>query len=73
MSPSFLTILSALQRHGLEFAVVGGVAAVLHGAPVTTFDLDLLVRVSDDNADRLLACLDELDARYRAHSPPLRG
>lgn len=48
MSPSFQTILAALQRNGLEFAVVGGVAAVLHGAPVTTFDLDTLVgRVHD--------------------------
>lgn len=71
MSPSFQTILSALQRHGVEFAVVGGVAAVLHGAPVTTFDLDTLIRVTDDNADRLLAALGELNARYRGHSPPL--
>lgn len=71
MSLSFQTILSTLQRHGVEFAVVGGVAAVLHGAPVTTFDLDALIRVSDDNADRLLAALAELNARYRGHSPPL--
>lgn len=53
MSPSFQTILAALQRHGVEFVVVGGVAAVLHGAPVTTFDLDTLIRVSDENATRL--------------------
>lgn len=71
MSPSFLTILVALQRHGVEFAVVGGVAAVLHGAPVTTFNLDALIRVSDENADRLLAALRELNASYRGHSPPL--
>jgi hypothetical protein len=72
MSPSFLTILGALQRNGVEFAVVGGVAAVLHGAPVTTFDLDALIRVSDDNADRVLAALAQLNARYRGHSPPLK-
>jgi hypothetical protein len=72
MSPSFQTILAALQRHGVEFAVVGGVAAVLHGAPVTTFDLDALIRVSDDNADRLMAALAEINARYRVHSPPLK-
>lgn len=35
MSLSFQAILSTLQRHGAEFAVVAGVAAVLHGAPVT--------------------------------------
>src|SRR5690606_16497511 len=42
-----------LLRHEVEFAVVGGVAAVLHGAPVTTFDLDALFQVSDGNARRL--------------------
>ncbi|MCK7592927.1 hypothetical protein [Pseudomarimonas salicorniae] len=72
MSPSFQTILAALQRHGVEFAVVGGVAAVLHGAPVTTFDLDTLVRVDEKNADRLLAAFDEINARYRGHAPPLK-
>lgn len=72
MSPSFQTILATLQRFDVEFVVVGGVAAVLHGAPVTTFDLDALINVSEGNADRLLAALSELDARYRGHSPPLR-
>lgn len=72
MSPSFQTILAALQRHGVEFVVVGGVAAVLHGAPVTTFDLDTLIRVSDENATRLMAAFDELKARYRGHSPELK-
>lgn len=68
MSPSFQTILAALQRHGVEFAVVGGVAAVLHGAPVTTFNLDTLVRVSDRNAQRLLAAFNEINARFAAMS-----
>ena len=41
---SFARILEVLTRHRVEFVVVGGVAAVLHGAPVTTFDLDTLIR-----------------------------
>ena len=36
-------ILRALAGHGVDFIVVGGVCAVLHGAPVATFDLDALV------------------------------
>jgi hypothetical protein len=31
------------ERHGAEYVVVGGVAAVLQGAPVTTFDIDALL------------------------------
>jgi hypothetical protein len=33
-------ILQTLVEHRVEFIVVGGVCAVLHGAPVSTFDLD---------------------------------
>lgn len=65
---SFLRILELLDRHGVEFVVVGGVAAVLQGAPVTTFDIDALVRVDAANADRLLAALEALEARYREHT-----
>jgi hypothetical protein len=37
----FLAALRALREGGVEFAVVGGLAAVLNGAPVNTFDLDI--------------------------------
>lgn len=65
---SFRRILELLEAHGVEFVVVGGVAAVLHGAPVTTFDIDTLVKVDDENANRLLAALTELKARFREHA-----
>jgi hypothetical protein len=64
---SFLRILQLLERHGVEYVVVGGVAAVLQGAPVTTFDIDALFKVDAANADRLLAVLEALDARFREH------
>jgi hypothetical protein len=69
---SFRHLIESLLRHEVEFVVVGGVAAVLHGAPVTTFDLDALFRVSEQNAQRLLEALDSLHARYRGHTPPLK-
>ena len=72
MHPSFREILELLNKHRVEYIVVGGVAAVIRGAPVTTFDLDALVRVSDDNAKRLSRALDELDARYREHPSVIR-
>ena len=37
-------ILSVLVRHEVEFIVVGGIAATLQGAPLATFDLDILRR-----------------------------
>jgi hypothetical protein len=67
MALSFRKILEVLNKHEVEYIVVGGVAAVIHGAPMTTFDLDALVRINDLNADRLVNALSELEARFREH------
>jgi hypothetical protein len=57
-------ILQVLSRHGVDFILAGGVAAILEGAPVSTFDLDVVIRSTADNRDRLLTALSELNARY---------
>src|SRR5262245_3219882 len=62
--PRFLEILKVLTRHGVDFILVGGVAAILEGAPISTFDLDVMIRPTSDDRDRLLAALRELNARY---------
>ena len=72
MKPSFREILRVLNKHEVEYLVVGGVAAVIHGAPMTTFDLDALIRVSSANAQKILKALDELDARFREHAETIR-
>ena len=63
--PDFLEILKVLTKHKVNFIVVGGVCAVLHGAPVTTFDLDLVHSRSSQNLSSLMSALNELDAFYR--------
>jgi len=50
---------------GVEFIVVGGAAAVLHGAPITTNDLDIVHRRTPENVARLLEVLLQLDAIMR--------
>jgi hypothetical protein len=42
------------------------VSAVLHGAPVTTFDLDVVHARNRENVLRLMAALEELEAVYRS-------
>jgi hypothetical protein len=54
-----------LAAAGVEFIVVGGAAAVLHGAPVTTEDLDIVHRRTPKNVSRLKKLLHELDAHVR--------
>lgn len=63
--PDFLEILKVLKKNNVDFIIVGGVCAVLHGAPLTTFDLDLVHSRSPENLTRLMSALQELDANYR--------
>jgi hypothetical protein len=63
--PKFKEALEVLARHRVDFVVVGGVAAVLAGAPISTFDLDIVHDRSATNVARLLNALTDLDARYR--------
>jgi hypothetical protein len=60
----FLDILQLLARHGVDFILVGGFAAVLEGAPVSTFDVDIVPRPAPEVRERLLAALREVNARY---------
>lgn len=61
----FAAILATLRRHRVRFVLVGGVAAVIEGAPVATFDLDIVPDRESRNVDRLVGALAELKAHYR--------
>lgn len=65
--PDFFELLRALSRHEVRYLVIGGVSAVLQGAPVSTFDLDILHSRTEENVTRLVAALTEMDAYYREH------
>jgi hypothetical protein len=56
-------LLDVLLDAGVEFILVGGGAAVVHGAPVTTHDVDIVHHRGEDNVDRLLQALESLGAR----------
>lgn len=66
--PDFHVLLQVLLEHKVDFIIVGGVCAVLHGAPLNTFDLDLVHARAPDNLDRLCQALQALDAHYREKS-----
>lgn len=68
-APDFGVILEVLAKYEVDYIVVGGVCAVLLGAPVTTFDLDIVHSRSARNIEHLNAALEELEASYREHLP----
>ena len=66
MTPDLIGLVRVLSRGGVEYIIVGGVAANLHGALRTTLDLDIVYARSPENVARLAAVL----APYH---PYLRG
>lgn len=60
-------ILDVLNRHGVDFLLVGGVAAIAYGARRPTIDLDCVTPRTEENLTRLAAALRSLNARLRVH------
>ena len=63
-------ILRILDRHGVRFVVIGGLAATLHGSPHVTTDVDITPERGRKNLERLSAALRELNARVRVEGIP---
>src|SRR5271170_1779729 len=61
----FTATLRALHDGGVEFILVGGLAAAVNGAPVNTFDIDVVHSRDAANVDRILSVLEALDAVFR--------
>jgi hypothetical protein len=63
-------ILRVLERHGVEFVVIGGLAAAVQGSPFVTTDVDVTPRRARKNLERLSAALKELQAKIRTEAVP---
>jgi len=57
MNRDFVEMLSAPSEAGAEFLIVGALALAAHGKPRATGDLDVWIRPSDDNAQKVLSAL----------------
>lgn len=63
-------LLSVLNRHQVNYVLIGGLAAVYHGSPFPTEDADITPATGADNLQRLSAALTDLKARIRTESVP---
>jgi hypothetical protein len=63
-------LFAVLDRHQVEYVLIGGLAAVLHGSPLPTVDADICPARDPNNVERLAAALQELEARLRTPDAP---
>jgi len=50
-------VFASFQKNDVKYLVIGGIAAVLYGVPRATFDLDVLIEPTPQNAERLLKAM----------------
>lgn len=65
-------LLKILLSHNLDFLIIGGFAAVVHGSSHVTKDLDITMLISQENIDKLRLALKDLEPRHRmnpTHKP----
>ena len=63
-------IFATLERQGVRYVLIGGVAAILHGAPHVTTDVDIVPQDGRENLQRLSNALREMNARIRVMGEP---
>jgi hypothetical protein len=66
-------IAATLNRHHVDFVVIGGVALQAHGHVRTTQDLDVVAAWTPENLERLAGALAELGAQLRGVDANLLG
>jgi len=58
-------LLEALDRHGVDFVLVGGLAGIAHGSSYPTYDLDIAYSRDSSNLVRLVDALQEIGVTLR--------
>src|SRR4051812_5233665 len=70
-TPRLARVAELLNRHGVEYLVIGGQAAVLYGSPIPSFDVDVCYRKAPENLERLARALTEIHPTLRGAPPDL--
>lgn len=58
-------LLQTLDRHGVDFVVIGGIAGLAHGSAYPTYDFDIAYSRDPSNLRRLAAALEEIGVTLR--------
>ena len=65
MKPDFEGLLRVLDSGGMDFVLVGGYSAMLHGSSLMTRDIDVVCPMSLESVGRLFAILEPFHPHHR--------
>lgn len=71
MSFDPVEICAILTEEEVDFVVLGGFAAIIHGSPLPTEDIDVIPSRSEDNLERLATALNRMEAKIRTGDEPI--
>ena len=71
LPPDFKEFLRLLKAHQVEYLLIGGYAVAYHGYPHATADMDIWIAVHPQNAERIVAALNEFGFDLPALTPEL--
>jgi len=66
-------ICRVLNEEGVSYVVVGGFAAIVHGSPLPTEDIDVVPERTTENSERLATALKRLGAQLRTQAGPVEA
>ena len=66
-------IFETFEHHGVDYIVIGGIAAIAHGSTRNPRDVDFVASTDRPNLERLAAALRDLDARLSDTDAHLLG
>jgi hypothetical protein len=59
LETEFIDFVNLCNKYKVEYLVVGGYAVSIHGYPRSTKDLDICIRVSNENAEKMVEVINE--------------
>jgi hypothetical protein len=65
VQPNLKALLERLLAHDIDFVLIGGFAAVVHGSTLVTQDLDICVAITETEVEKLRAALKDLHPWHR--------
>src|SRR3989338_11358185 len=65
MRDNLKALLERLLKHEIDFVLAGGLACVVHGSPVVTYDIDICISIDEEQVGKLRSALKDLSPKHR--------